>query len=103
MRRFRPPTFTIADFCDDEDVSVSAFYYWRKFLTNGGDNRPDPMPNFLPVQIKFVDAHQHAEATIDILLPGGAVLRIDGHCPAESLARSIAAVLQATRPLGAGS
>ena len=43
MRRFSRCRLTVADFCEQERVSVAAFYQWRKKLAQNG-----PPPAGLP-------------------------------------------------------
>ena len=93
FNRFDNANETIAEFCYDENVSVSAFYYWRKRL---GSTTP-PAPDFAPLIVQPIvgpgSDHDH-RITID--LPGGAVLRIDRSTQVQGLTQTLRAVLAAT-------
>lgn len=93
LRRYRESDSTVAEFCGDEDVSVAAFYAWRRRLQPGAARRESrvatgdcsPPPLFVPVSV----------------LPAVSELRIDiagsvvVHLPLEVDARAIAACLRA--------
>jgi transposase len=71
LARFPDTGLTVAAFCAAESVPVQSFFYWRKRLA-GPAPLPDA-PRFLPVRVAPAPA-------IEIVLPGGAVLRITPGC-----------------------
>lgn len=87
LHRFQHTDQSVAHFCQDENVSVASFYYWRKRL-----QRPD----FVPVSVNcLAEPTIHTSDTIAIELPGGAVLKVAS--PSGSgLVQAIDAVLRAT-------
>jgi hypothetical protein len=68
LDRFRAAGQTIASFCAAEGVSVPAFYAWKRLLAAEAGCPSDP-PALVPVRIAA------APAPIELVLPGGAVLR----------------------------
>ena len=80
LERFKQVHQTVAQFCQDEGVSVPSFYQWRQKL------QPKPKPpvpaKFLPVQFPPVPAAQPA-TVLSLDLPGGIRLRLEVHCDQE--------------------
>ena len=88
LDRFKQADQTVAQFCQDEGVSVPSFYQWRQKL------QPKPKPKssvgtpagvpakFLPVQFPPVPAAQPA-TVLSLDLPGGIRLRLEVHCDQE--------------------
>jgi hypothetical protein len=77
LARFPSSGLTVAQFCALEAVSVPSFYSWRRRLavaTSGAaaPHHPggDSEPRLLPVRLASVPA------AVELVLPGGAVLRI---------------------------
>jgi transposase len=76
LARFASAGLTTAQFCAAEGVSVASFYLWKRRLAAQGFSagpelsRPEAGPRFLPVRL--------ADKTpaIELVLPGGAVLRL---------------------------
>lgn len=68
LARFHAAGQTVAAFCAAEGVSVPAFYAWKRVLTAGAG--PADPPVLLPVRIAAA-----GPAPIELVLPGGAVLR----------------------------
>jgi hypothetical protein len=69
LDRFRAAEQTVAALCAAEGVSVPTFYSWRRLLTAEA-TRPAHPPALVPVRIATA-----APAPIELVLPGGAVLR----------------------------
>jgi hypothetical protein len=72
LLRFEHSGLSVTAFCDHEGVSTPSFYAWRRRL------RCDPPvsgdgPRFLPV-------HVVAPPPVELVLPGGAVLRLTPGC-----------------------
>ncbi len=77
IQRFSQSRLTVAEFCDREQVSVAAFYQWRRKL--GGNLKPrqqSPVqrPAFAPVRL--VTSSRAAEPVVTVQLPGGTRLKI---------------------------
>jgi transposase len=70
LLRFERSGLSVTAFCDREGVSTPSFYAWRRRLRCAA---PDG-PRFLPVQVLPV------AAPIELVLPGGAVLRLSSGC-----------------------
>jgi hypothetical protein len=83
LARFPDAGLTVAAFCAAENVPVQSFFYWKKRLA-GPTPSPDA-PRFLPVRVGPSPA-------IEIVLPGGTVLRITPGCD-PAYVRSLVAAL----------
>jgi hypothetical protein len=86
LDRFAGSALTVVAFCHREHVSVPAFYYWKRRL---GDDRQAPAaddPRLLPVRLAV------GTPPVELLLPGGAVLRLTPGCDLDFL-RSLLATL----------
>jgi transposase len=77
LARFATSGLRPAEFCAAEGVSLPSFYSWRRRLD--ADGRPpaaeqngdtQPGPRLLPVRLPT------AAAAVELVLPGGAVLRV---------------------------
>lgn len=71
LARFPDAGLTVAAFCAAENVSVQSFFYWKKRLA-----APTPWPDaprFFPIRVA-------PSSAIEIVLPGGTVLRITPGC-----------------------
>jgi hypothetical protein len=71
LARFPGAGLTVATFCAAENVPVQSFFYWKKRLAG-----PTPLPDgprFLPVRVAPSPA-------VEIVLPGGAVVRVAPGC-----------------------
>jgi len=93
LDRFARSGLTATQFCAAEGLALPSFYAWkRRLATEHGDPTPahpaaggeHPSPRLLPV-------HLHT-AALELLLPGGAVLRIPPGCDPAWL-RSLVAAL----------
>jgi transposase len=70
--RFEHSGLCVTAFCDREGVSAPSFYAWRRRLRNDPPGSSDG-PRFLPV-------HVVASPSVELVLPGGAVLRLTPAC-----------------------
>ncbi len=85
LARFAAAGLTTAQFCAAEGVSVASFYLWKRRLAaqnlSAGPefSRPEAGPRLLPVRL--------ADQTpaIELVLPGGAVLRLGPGADAATL------------------
>lgn len=93
LARFSASGLRPAEFCAAEGVSLPSFYSWKRRLTTPSratdtpaTAEPTPTPRLLPVRLAS------APAPLELVLPGGAVLRIP---PGSDLAfvRSLVAAL----------
>lgn len=84
MQRFSQSRLTVAEFCDREDVSVAAFYQWRRKLV-ARVNQPDamartqaghPVPPSSGASNGFVPVRVLASSTIEVRLHNGVVLTL---------------------------
>jgi transposase len=81
LARFSASGLRPAEFCAQEGVSLPSFYSWKRRLGAEGrpaDTRatddPAPGPRLLPVRLGA------APAPVELVLPGGTVLRIPPGC-----------------------
>jgi transposase len=92
---------SIRAFCRQGKRKESAFYYWRAELRRRDKpNRPKPADASGPATAAFVpvvvsDPMHHDSVGIEILLPGGARVRVAGGVDREALAGVLAALRQA--------
>jgi hypothetical protein len=91
LERFARSGLTATQFCAAEGLALPSFYAWKRRLAAAHGDRPaataadeHPGPRLLPV-------HLHA-AALELLLPGGAVLRIPPGCDPAWLRALVAAL-----------
>jgi transposase len=72
LLRFEHSGLSVSAFCDREGLSTASFYSWRRRLRNDTLGSGDG-PRFLPVRLV-------ASPPIELVLPGGAVLRLMAGC-----------------------
>lgn len=84
MQRFSQSRLTVAEFCDREDVSVAAFYQWRRKLV-ARVNQPDttarnqaghPASPSSGAPDGFVPVRVLPSSTIEVRLHNGVVLTL---------------------------
>jgi hypothetical protein len=99
LKRYRACGLTVRAFCQQERLTESAFYFWRRAIAlrdaeaksqTGRGGRPR-QPVFLPV---LVDANHHRDDTLAIELAGGRVLRLSEAISPERLAAIVCALEQ---------
>ena len=75
LARHSASALSVAAFCASEGVSANSFFYWkRRLATPTATPASESLPRFLPV-------HVHAaNAPVEVVLPGGAVLRLAPGC-----------------------
>jgi hypothetical protein len=88
LNRYRASSQTVKDFCQAENVSVPNFYQWKKKLTEAEAATP---PAFLPVNL----AGQPGD-DLDLVLPGGATLKLSVQLDDAPMRKVLAAVVAAT-------
>jgi hypothetical protein len=71
LARFGSSGMTVLDFCSAEGVVQQSFYYWRRKLADPA--ALPAAPDFLPVRLAPVP-------TVELVLPGGATLRLSPGC-----------------------
>ena len=89
-------------FCRQEELSESAFHWWRREIVRRGSPKrvarrpstrplrePAKPPAFLPV---VVDGQQQPEAAITIQLSGRRLLRLPASMPVDRLAQVVRAL-----------
>ena len=86
LQRFRVSQLTVKVFCQQEGVSQPSFYQWKKKL---GGQLEKPQPKFLPV-------HATVIVTPQLVLPGGAAIRIPTGITRDQLTELITATILAT-------
>jgi hypothetical protein len=79
LARFPASGLTPAQFCAQQGVSLPSFYAWRRRLAAPAtaaapDSDGDPGPRLLPVRLPAPGA------AVELVLPGGAVLRLSPGC-----------------------
>jgi hypothetical protein len=71
LARFDSAGLSTAQFCAAEGVSLASFYLWKRRLNQQPLRTADPAdaPRLLPVRLA-------AATPLELILPGGAVLRV---------------------------
>jgi transposase len=82
LARFPDSGLSVAAFCSVEGVSANSFFYWKRQFQTAAPPSPTVAPaRLLPVHL------QAAPAPIEVVLPGGAVLRLAAGCDLPSSVR----------------
>jgi hypothetical protein len=81
LARFASAGLSTAQFCTAEGVSLASFYLWKRRLTDQPSSNPSvpDAPRLLPVRLA-------AATPLELILPGGAVLRVGPGADPEALA-----------------
>jgi hypothetical protein len=76
LARFPHAGLSPAQFCAREGVALPSFYAWRRRLAAAPEPSPGPHsgPRLLPVRLQAPDA------AVEVVLPGGAILRLLPGC-----------------------
>jgi hypothetical protein len=74
LARHRASDLSVAAFCAAEGVSANALFYWKRQFAASAPTPPDAPPRFLAVHV------QAAPHPVEVVLPGGAVLRLAPGC-----------------------
>jgi len=93
LDRFDQSELTIAEFCELEGYSTASFYQWRRNLSDG--EHPNT-PAFVPVELDSRDLGPGAGRSVEIDLPGGAIVKIPSGATVAEQRALIAAIVQAT-------
>jgi hypothetical protein len=72
LARFESSGLSTLDFCRQEGIASQSFYYWKRKLATPADG-PGTAPQFVPVRLQ-------ASAPVELVLPGGATLRLQPGC-----------------------
>ena len=75
---------TVSEFCDKHALQAATFYAWRNRI--GSENEPSTGVVFTPISIK-----DSFSVGVELMLPGGLVLRFSGLAPVEYLRQISAA------------
>lgn len=86
LDRYRASSLTVKAFCQAENVSVPSFYHWKKRLAQA-----EAAPTFVPVNLT-----NQASDDLDLVLPGGATLKLHVRLDEAAIRKVIAATLAAT-------
>lgn len=73
LARFDASGLSVLDFCRAEAASAQSFYYWKRTLATPADAPASAAPDFLPVRLA-------STPTVELVLPGGATLRLSPGC-----------------------
>src|SRR5262245_53822681 len=81
LARFTASGQSAAQFCAAEGVSVASLYHWKRRLAAPAPAAaPSDAPRLLPVRLAS------APAPLEVVLPGGAVLRVGPGADPDALA-----------------
>ena len=107
MQRFSRSRLTVAEFCDREEVSVAAFYQWRRKLVALGRSSAATVraqtQGGLPAQVVsgapngFVPVKVWQSSAIEVRFPNGVVLTLPAGDP-EALRQALLVVSQIPAP-----
>jgi len=84
---------SVRQFCREHQLAESSFYFWRRELGRRG-REEGPAAAFVPVEVT-PEAPARAAGKIEIALPGGWRVRLDGTVDRTVLADVLAAVAEA--------
>jgi hypothetical protein len=87
LTRYHASSQTVKAFCQAENVSIPNFYKWKKKLA---------APAFVPVNV----ASQSGD-DLDLVLPGGATVKLSVRLEDASMRKVLAAVVAVTTEGGA--
>ncbi len=93
LDRFDQSELTITEFCELEGYSTASFYQWRRKLRDG--ELPDA-PAFVRVDLDSSDLPCGVHRSIEIALPGGAIVKVPSGATVTEQRGLIAAIVQAT-------
>jgi transposase len=91
LARFPVSGLSLAQFCANEGVSLPSFYSWRRRLAAQAPAADDASAESLGPRLLSVRLPS-ADATLELVLPSGAVLRIPPGCDL-ALVRSLVQTL----------
>jgi transposase len=86
LQRFASAGLSVADFCDQEEISTASFYAWKRRLGPLTLPTEPATTDFVPVRLV------PAAPALELLLPSGSVLRIGPDCD-PALLRQVLALL----------
>ncbi|MGH6796112.1 MAG: IS66 family insertion sequence element accessory protein TnpA [Methylocella sp.] len=90
LKRYTASGLAIRAFCQREQLTESAFYVWRRTISQrGAEAKRSRQPAFLPV---LVDGHHGHDGAIVIELAGGRVLRLSEAISPARLADIVSAL-----------
>ena len=95
LRRRAKSGMTIAEFCESEDLTAAAFYYWQRQIrrrdaksqAQNSDSAGEPA--FLPVQL--LD-DRNCTAPVEIVTSNGYVIRVGEEATTDHVRRVLQAV-----------
>jgi transposase len=76
LERFRRSGLTVPAFCNREGISAASFYTWRRRLRHDPAPPAAENPRIVPVHL----VSPSANASVEVLLPSGLVLRLSPDC-----------------------
>ena len=88
LNRYHASSLTVKAFCQAENVSVPSFYQWKKKLAEA---KVETMPAFVPVSLSTQPGDD-----LDLVLPGGATLKLSVQLDEASMRKDLDAVVAAT-------
>jgi len=100
LARFERSQLTVAEFCEVENVSVASFYQWRRRLEGQAGSVSSKRRDggeFIAVQLRSSPQQPR------LSLPGGATIELTSGIDPTHLRQLIAAVVDVTSHVAAGS
>lgn len=88
LARYRASALTVKAFCKAENISVPSFYQWKKALS---EVEVMISPTFVPI-----DLARPLGDDFDLVLPGGAIVKLSSQLDDAALRKVISAVVAAT-------
>ncbi len=88
LKRFSASSMSVREFCQQEQLTESAFYAWRRTIGER-DGKSIAGPAFVPA---VMSKGSTCDTLIALELSSGCVLRISGAMPTEQLADLIVAL-----------
>jgi len=72
LARFESSGLSVIDFCRQEGIASQSLYHWKRKFADPPVS-PPAAPQFLPIRLQ-------PTAPVELVLPGGAVLRLQPGC-----------------------
>lgn len=72
---------SVSDFCQQNDIRPSTFYYWQKKLRNNSMPKSKQYNHFVPVKIKSPDTQNNLitnHSSVSIKLPSDVTITFNG-------------------------
>lgn len=92
LQTHRDSGLSVKEFCAQQNVSVAAFYQWRRRFEQPTQTASEPSSGLIPVRIVSSQPARTSPVGVQILTPTGFSLRVDGNTSPEQLLMILQAI-----------